>query len=488
VLFGPGGLAVATRTASDHASNRLPQESSTRRPEPLALRILEWGTFVPLATVFVVTGIRSGSLLQIDPLEAIVWVGLVSATDLFPVTLWRNVIMSLSLPIVLAAAFLLRPETVGLLALIASGDPREIKGEVSLGHAVFNRTQIAASASLAAITFHALGGEVGVWPYFLGAGLVAVGVDVVVNVLLVVAASRLYEEQRARDIFDNITFRQPAAFLSTYASFGLVAILLAQAYASGGVWALVSFVIPAFIGRQAFLKASEASTLSVAIQDKARALAHVTKRTADERKDERLSVASGLHDEVLPPIFKVHLLGQVIKEDLASGRLLALEEDVPDLLDAVSRATGAARELIRQLRYSSLGTGGLSHTLELLVRQLEQETVARMHLDLVEDVGATPLVELLTYQVAREAVRNATRHGNCRNIWLGLARDGDAIRLVVADDGDGFDPKAVDSRSHFGIQLMRERVELAGGILQIDSSRFHGTRVVARLPVDGQIV
>lgn len=478
---------MAIGTARDRITNRLPQGSSRGSPEPLALRILEWGTFVPFSAFLVFTSIRSGSLRDIDSVQAAVWIVAVIATDLFPVPLWRNVILSLSLPILLAAAFLFPPELVGLLALVASTDPRELQRRVSVGHAVFNRTQVAASASLAALAFASAGGHVGNWPIFLVAGLAAVAVDVTTNVFLVLIASRLSERQRARVIFENLTFRQPIVFLASYASFGLVAILLAEAYASGGAWALLSFGIPGLLARQAFLKASEAQSLSEVVQDKSRALAHVTKRTADERKDERLSVASGLHDEVLPPLFKVHLMGQVIKEDLASGRLLALEEDVPDLLDAVSSATGAARELIRQLRYSSLGSGGLSQTLRLLVRQLEQETVARVHLDVAESVGGTPLSELLTYQVAREALRNAVRHGKCTNIWLGVSRDDDAIRLVVADDGEGFDPRAVDSQSHFGLQLMRERVELAGGVFQIEARPAHGTRVIARLPVDAQI-
>lgn len=478
---------MATGTAPDRVADRLPQGSSARPREPLALRILEWATFLPLAGGLILATARSGALDQLSAVEALIWITLVVATDQFPARLWRNVIMSFSLPILLAAAFLFPPELVGLLALVASTDPREIRGTVSLGHAVFNRTQVAASASLAAATFGAVGGRVGEWPFFLVAALVAVAVDVTINVILVLVASRLREKQPAREIFGKMTFGEPSVFFAAYVSFGLVAVFLAQAYASGGAWSLLSFGIPSFVARLAFLKASEARMLSDAVADKTRALAHVTKRTVDERKDERLSIASGLHDEVLPPLFKVHLLGNVIRDDLASGRLLSLEEDVPDLLDAVSKAMAAGRDLIRQLRYSTLGSSGLSQTLQLLVRQLEQESLARVHVDVVESVGGTPLTELLTYQVAREALRNAIRHANCRNVWLGVVRDGDLIRLIVTDDGDGFDPMTVDSRHHFGIQLMRERVELAGGVLQIDSMPSRGTSVVARLPADAQL-
>ena len=61
-------------------------------------------------------------------------------------------------------------------------------------------------------------------------------------------------------------------------------------------------------------------------------------------------MAAGLHDEVLPPLFKVHLMGQVLRQDLASGRLLALEEDLPALLGATENASDNMRELIRSLR------------------------------------------------------------------------------------------------------------------------------------------
>jgi protein-histidine pros-kinase len=53
----------------------------------------------------------------------------------------------------------------------------------------------------------------------------------------------------------------------------------------------------------------------------------------------------------------------------------------------------------------------------------------------------------------------------------------------VEDDGIGFDPALVDESRHFGIALIRERVELAGGVFQVDARPGRGTRLVARLPL-----
>ena len=58
------------------------------------------------------------------------------------------------------------------------------------------------------------------------------------------------------------------------------------------------------------------------------------------------------------------------------------------------------------------------------------------------------------------------------------------LRLLVNDDGIGFDRAHVDSMSHFGLQLMKERVEAAGGRIVIDSLLGVGTTVAMSLPVD----
>lgn len=212
-------------------------------------------------------------------------------------------------------------------------------------------------------------------------------------------------------------------------------------------------------------------------------LLSLSARIADERRDERLTVAAGLHDEVLPPLYQVHLMGQVLRQDLASGRLLALEDDLPELLRATEYASQAMRVIIRNLRRSSIGAAGLAETLRLLARSLEAESGARIRLEL-EEVGGSPLVQLLAYQIAREALRNAVRHAQATDILVRLIREEGDMRLVVQDDGCGFSLDSVDGEHHFGLQLMRERVELAGGLMRVDSAPGQGTKIIARLPAE----
>jgi signal transduction histidine kinase len=101
----------------------------------------------------------------------------------------------------------------------------------------------------------------------------------------------------------------------------------------------------------------------------------------------------------------------------------------------------------------------------------------------IDDVNASPIIQLLVFEVAREAMNNSVRHSGARTLSVSLNQDSDGvIRLMVEDDGRGFDPLLVDTQTHFGLQLVRERVELAGGAFVVESMLGRGTRLVARFP------
>jgi nitrate/nitrite-specific signal transduction histidine kinase len=170
--------------------------------------------------------------------------------------------------------------------------------------------------------------------------------------------------------------------------------------------------------------------------------------------------------------------GSGLRQDLATGRLPAR---TICSLKATDAANEAIRSLIREMRESSLGTRGLAQTLELLVSSLRAVTEAQFDVQ-VEEVGGSPMTQLLIYQIAREALGNAARHSGAARISLFLGvRDG-AVRLVVQDDGNGFSALDTHREGHFGIHLMRERAELAGGTILIESAPGRGTVVVARVP------
>lgn len=475
------GQALSTTTTSAKGAGKLPDESGPPLAESLAVRWLEWGVFIAVLTVVSIQWWQTFPQVRPQMPQLVLWLGMVAVADLLPVPLWGNFTLALSLPILLAAGMLYDPHLAGAIALLGSNDPREFRREVTIPHGLYNRSQIALSTIVASTIFHGLDGSLMKWPAVVGVAFIAVVADMGVNMSLVALPSRLQGAKRVPEVLKEFHGGDPVGFLSSYLCFGLVALLLAVVFDGAGGWGMIVFSIPVFLSRQVFVQSRRLRDMAETISEKTRLLLSVSERIAEERRDERLSIAAGLHDEILPPLYKVHLMGQVIRQDLATGQLLALEGDIPPLIEATELADDATRLVIRNLKQPPLGRGGLSDTLARLVRQLRQESPAEIHLSIVSS-GGSPSVQLLAYHVAREGLKNSMRHSRASNIWVEVSVQDSDLRLVVSDDGQGFDQALVDSENHFGLQLIKDRVELAGGVFHVSSQIGRGTQLVARFP------
>jgi signal transduction histidine kinase len=412
------------------------------------------------------------------------WIIVVAIADLLPVPIWGSVELMTSFPILLAAAFVFPPFLAGFVSFIGTSDRREIRRDISAGRALFNRSNVAVSVMAASLIFARMSGDLRLWPYAILAAAAALTVDVLINGSLLVLGTRLLTGLPPSDIVRNVYGgRQSLAFAAGYACFGLLALVLATFYKTAGVWGLIVFAVPVFLARQMFQHWKDLAVSERQLSDSRKVSAQLTSRIVDERRDERLAVAAGIHDDILPPMYKAHLMGQVLRQDLAFGRLLDLEADIPDLIQATEAARDALRDLVGDLRRSTLGPGGLVHTLELLTQALAAESGIAITLE-AADVPGTPLTHLLLYQVAREALANVVKHSGARTARVIIEDCGEAVRLVIEDDGKGFRSGPVDETRHFGLQLMRERVELVGGVFFVEAHAGTGTRIIAKVPVD----
>jgi signal transduction histidine kinase len=275
----------------------------------------------------------------------------------------------------------------------------------------------------------------------------------------------------------------PADSTILYVSMGLVAPLIAAIFLAAGGWGLLFCLVPLALARGGLIRAERLHEAKERVATKDEALRRTTESVNEERRDERVALAGELHDEVLPPLFQVHLMGQVLKEDLDAGRLLDLDADLPELLAATAASQAAIRQVVDQLRRSSLGPEGLVGTIRLLAEHLQSNGAPPMDLYL-EDLDGSDEALLVLYQVAREALTNAAKYSKAGRvtvrIWEEEEHNG---RLIVSDTGVGFESSNVDLRNHFGLQLMRERVESRGGKLVVESRLGEGTTVAAKLPL-----
>jgi len=470
-------------------TRKLPRGPVVRVSDPPRLRAFELAVTAIGVGAFISLSLGQWRQIVADAPTLAVWLLILVTIDLLPVR-YPGHLMTMSVAVLLAAGMVHSPAEVGLLALVGSVDIREIRREIGIERALFNRSQVALSSMAASVVFHGAAGSVATWPQALLGALLAVTTDAVINLVLVslaaaIAKGRLFPNA-PHYLFREMLLSSPGEYVLSYVGLGLLALLFASAYAHIGLWGLASTLVPVLLVRQAFVNRERTVEAEAEVAEAHRKLQEVDGRVEEERRTERERIAADLHDEVLPALFKVHLMGQVLKQDVGVGRLLDLDEDLPQLLEATEYAAARMRALISTLRRNTSQVGAVTPTLALLVQDLKKETPAALVLS-VEDVGASPLVQLLIFQIAREALRNAIRHAEASNIHISLARNGLYAELRVTDDGKGFCIDAVDPGNHFGLALMADRAKIGGGKLEIVSSDNAGTTVLVHLPLDAPL-
>ena len=225
------------------------------------------------------------------------------------------------MPVLLAAGLVFGPGVGGAIALVSYVDPREWRHEISISRAICNRGQTALSVIGGSLAFIAVGGQLGIWPGSLLAGLLALATDISINYVLVALMTSVRTGVSAPTALSQLRLGSTRLFALMYLSYGLMSVLLAEATAGMGLRGFVAFVVPLALAKGVFEQSRQVLLLRRDSDRKSKALMQATDSLANERRDERQVLAGELHDEVLPPLFKVHLMGQVLRQDLDSGRL-----------------------------------------------------------------------------------------------------------------------------------------------------------------------
>ena len=195
---------------------------------------------------------------------------------------------------------------------------------------------------------------------------------------------------------------------------------------------------------------------------------------------ERAHLARELHDSVTQALFSMGLTLRTLEILLATNPEAA-NEKLAELRELQKDALAEMRTLIFELRPSSLESDGLVQALRTHATAVQRRTGLTIVVD-AEQIDRLPLpAEEALYRIGQEALHNVVKHANASNATLRIFRDGSRVRLSVGDDGIGFAPDAVP-RGHLGLIGMRQRVDLVGGELRVESRAGEGTLIEAAVP------
>lgn len=222
------------------------------------------------------------------------------------------------------------------------------------------------------------------------------------------------------------------------------------------------------------------------VEAKGKVMDHLMARVNTAHEEERARIARELHDSVAQTLLKIIYAGGFALDFLKEDPKLAVDE-IEEVQLRAKACLRELREIMANLRPISLDILGLKETIMRYAEQFEEEYAINASLDLSGLDSITPSAELTVFRILQEELANVGKHSNATSVKIKSETSQGDFVLSVEDDGVGFDPKVLaaeqESGEHLGLMAIRERAELLGGQLSIDTIPGIGTRVTVRLPI-----
>lgn len=234
--------------------------------------------------------------------------------------------------------------------------------------------------------------------------------------------------------------------------------------------------------------ASALSSLLNQLEDRNQELHALSERAINAQEEERKSIARSLHDDTGQALTML-----IISLDKLESRLPAQDEDLVKDIQAsrklASNALAELRRIVFGLRPAILDDLGLLSAIRWYARSNLESAGVHFEVEAPDPLpDLPPQVAITLFRISQEAVNNILRHAAARSVIIHMSVQPGSICLQITDDGRGFDLQAASDNAlpshHLGLLGLRERAELLGGEIHLDSTPGQGTCLEVCLPLD----
>jgi signal transduction histidine kinase len=221
---------------------------------------------------------------------------------------------------------------------------------------------------------------------------------------------------------------------------------------------------------------------------------HLLRRLSEAQENEQRRIARELHDQVGQTVTGLSLGLKGLERRLAAaGPDGAVQEQVHWLQKLTSELGRDIHRAAADLRPTALDDLGLQEALAATASDWAERFGIAVDIQFIgDDKRLPPEIETVVYRVVQEALTNILKHARARNVSIVLERRAQRLRVIVEDDGVGFDPDhpaAVSeaegrrTRPPLGLSGARERLSLVNGTLSIESAPGEGTALFIVIPL-----
>jgi signal transduction histidine kinase len=211
-------------------------------------------------------------------------------------------------------------------------------------------------------------------------------------------------------------------------------------------------------------------------------------RLVRAQEQERSRVAADLHDDTIQVMSACVISLDSVRLAMQDGNVERAAAGLKQVADLISGAVERTRRMTFELRPAVLWHHGLVTAVEQSLETLEREIGVRTSLEVAGmEARIDATLETLMFRSITEILTNVRAHAAAETVTVRLTQNADVLQVRIADDGRGFELEAALARArrtnHLGLESLMERVDAAGGTVQITTAPGAGTVADIALPL-----
>ena len=208
------------------------------------------------------------------------------------------------------------------------------------------------------------------------------------------------------------------------------------------------------------------------------------------QETERKRISRELHDELGQSLLVMKLRLDFIEENLLSHQT-ELKRECEDGVQYIDQVIENIRRLSRDLSPAILEDFGLSAALRWLINNFAKRYNMKVMMDMTDiDSLLPPHSHIVVYRTVQEVLTNIGKHSQAKNVSISISENTDSISFSIVDDGIGFDEGLIDAKDlearGLGLETMKGRCQMVGGVLKIWTKEGEGTRITLSVPVEAR--
>lgn len=209
-------------------------------------------------------------------------------------------------------------------------------------------------------------------------------------------------------------------------------------------------------------------------------------RSLEIQEEERKRISRDLHDTTVQNlttlVHKTEFCSKLMDKDVVRAK-----QEMELMKETLRKAIDELRAIIYQLRPMSIDDIGLVASIQRVAKQnnIENKSFKIKVKVINNEVQTISVVNITLFRVIQEAYLNTRKYSNATEFTITIIYEEDMIRIILKDNGIGFNVNELDEKkkNHFGLSIMKERIELLSGSLYIKSAKDKGTEIQIQVPI-----